>query len=67
MPADDLSVVEESAFEPSAPDGLAHATPGEFAIAAPMPSATAKAPTRPMYLAYPVPLLQGPATITGVG
>jgi hypothetical protein len=30
---------------------VAHATPGEVAIAVPIPSARASAPTRPMYLA----------------
>jgi hypothetical protein len=32
----------------------AHATPGVLATAAPMPSATANAPTRPMYLLLPM-------------
>ena len=32
-------------------DGSAHATPGVFATAAPIPKATAKAPTRPMHFA----------------
>ena len=32
-------------------DGSASATPGLFAIPAPTPSATANAPTRPMYIA----------------
>ena len=35
-------------------ESSAHATPGVAAIAPPTPSATAKAPTRPMYLAYAV-------------
>ena len=35
-------------------DGSASATPGVFAIAAPTPSATANAPTRPMYIAVPM-------------
>jgi hypothetical protein len=34
---------------------VAHARPGEVAIAVPIPSATASAPTRPMYFAYPGP------------
>ncbi len=42
--ADDEDVEPES-------DGSASATPGVFAIAAPTPSATASAPTRPMYFA----------------
>ncbi len=33
---------------------VASATPGVFAIAAPTPSATANAPTRPMYIAVPI-------------
>ena len=35
-------------------ESSAHATPGVVATAPPTPSATAKAPTRPMYLAYGV-------------
>ena len=35
-------------------DGSASATPGVFAIAAPTPSATASAPTRPIYIAVPI-------------
>ena len=41
---DDVSVVAEPEFVGSAP-----ATPGVFATATPMPSATANAPTRPIY------------------
>jgi len=37
-------------------DSSAQATPGAVAIAPPMPSATANAPTRPMYLEYVVGL-----------
>ena len=36
----------------------AHATPGVVAMAPPMPSATARAPTRPMYLPYTVVTLR---------
>lgn len=36
--------------------GVAHATPAGVAIAVPMPKATARAPTRPMYLLYPAPV-----------
>ena len=45
--ADDEDVEAES-------DGSASATPGVFVIAAPTPSATASAPTRPMYFAVPM-------------
>ena len=34
--------------------GPAHATPGELATAIPTPNATANAPTRPTYRAYPM-------------
>ena len=34
--------------------GPAHATPGALATATPTPKATAKPPTRPMYVAYPI-------------
>jgi hypothetical protein len=36
------------------PESSAHATPGVVATAVPTPSATANAPTRPTYLAYPI-------------
>src|SRR6201747_1681814 len=39
--------------------GLAHATPGEVAIAKPTPRATASAPTRPMCLEQPVASCRG--------
>jgi hypothetical protein len=38
----------------SVPDSSAHATPGVVATAVPTPNATANAPTRPTYLAYPI-------------
>ena len=44
--ADDESVVDETGSV-----GSAHATPGLFATATPTPSATANAPTRPIYAA----------------
>ena len=67
---DDESDVEpcEPDVEPCEPDedvepvsyGSASATPGLFAIPAPTPSATANAPTRPMYIAVPM-VLPSPA------
>jgi len=61
--ADDASDAEEAAVDPADAsdaeedgDSSAQATPGEVAIAPPMPSATASAPTRPMYLEYIVGL-----------
>jgi len=61
--ADDSSDAEEAAVDPADAsdteedgDSSAQATPGEVAIAPPMPSATASAPTRPMYLEYIVGL-----------
>ena len=45
--SDDELVDEESV-------GPAHATPGVVAIATPTPKATAKPPTRPTYVAYPI-------------
>jgi hypothetical protein len=58
----DVEFDEESDDEPDADDedvepdsdGSARATPAVFAIAAPTPSATANAPTRPMYIAVPM-------------
>jgi len=58
----DVEPDEESDDEPDADDedvapdsdGSASATPAVFAIAAPTPSATANAPTRPMYIAVPI-------------
>ena len=47
------SDAEGEDVEPAS-DGSASATPGVFAIAAPTPSATANAPTRPMYIAVPI-------------
>jgi hypothetical protein len=59
----DASDAEEAAVDPADAsdaeedgDSSAQATPGEVAIAPPMPSATASAPTRPMYLEYIVGL-----------
>jgi hypothetical protein len=40
-----------------ASDGSAAATHGEVATPAPIPSATASAPTRPTYFAFPMPVL----------
>jgi hypothetical protein len=42
---------DESGDEFAVESGSAHATPGVFATAAPIPSATASAPTRPICLA----------------
>jgi hypothetical protein len=47
--ADDESVVDETGSV-----GSAHATPGVVATATPTPNATANAPTRPIYAAYPI-------------
>jgi hypothetical protein len=47
-PASPVELVDES------PSVVAHTTLGEVATAVPIPSTTASAPTRPMYLAYPV-------------
>jgi hypothetical protein len=41
-------------LEESVSDGPAHATPGAVATTTPTPKATAKPPTRPMYLALPI-------------
>lgn len=49
---DDSSDADEDAVD----DSSAQATPGAEAIAPPMPSAIASAPTRPMYFAYAVGL-----------
>ena len=64
--SDDGSVDAECADDPEV-DGSAEASHGVAPSAAPMPSATANAPTRPMYLEYPIvgslpggtPLLDG--------
>ena len=50
---DEESDADGEDVEPES-DGSASATPGVFAIAAPTPSATASAPTRPMYFAVPM-------------
>jgi hypothetical protein len=50
---DEESDADGEDVEPES-DGSASATPGVFAIAAPTPSATASAPTRPMYIAVPI-------------
>jgi len=50
---DEESDADGEDVEPAS-DGSASATPGVFAIAAPTPSATASAPTRPMYFAVPI-------------
>ena len=50
---DEESDADGEDVEPES-DGSASATPGVFAIAAPTPSATASAPTRPMYFAVPI-------------
>ena len=50
---DEESAADGEDVEPES-DGSASATPGVFAIAAPTPSATASAPTRPMYFAVPI-------------
>jgi hypothetical protein len=47
----DVDPDDESGDEFAVESGSAHATPGVFATAAPIPSATASAPTRPIYLA----------------
>jgi hypothetical protein len=49
-PDDDESDGEESDAELVAEAGSAHATPGAFATAAPIPRATANAPIRPIYV-----------------
>ena len=54
--AADLADVEELSEPAAGEDSSARATPGAMAIAPPTPSATAKAPTRPMYLEYAVGL-----------
>ena len=58
---DVLDAASDDEDEPESA-GLADATPGVAAIPAPMPRATANAPTRPIYLAYPivVPFLAAP-------
>ena len=50
--SDDEPDADDEDVEPES-DGSASATPGVFAITAPTPSATANAPTRPMYFAVP--------------
>ena len=50
---DEESDADGEDVEPES-DGSASATSGVFAIAAPTPSATASAPTRPMYFAVPI-------------
>lgn len=59
---DPLEVLEDGGLsDPDVPEpefveeSSAHATPGVVTAPA-TPSATAKAPTRPMYFAYPVPV-----------
>lgn len=52
--ADELDVAEESDDDVDSESGSANATPGVLVTAAPMPSATANAPTRPMYFAAPI-------------
>jgi hypothetical protein len=47
----DVDPDDESGDEFAVESGSAHATPGVFATAAPIPSATASAPTRPICLA----------------
>jgi len=53
---DDEEEDDVSVDELVAPDsvGPAHATPGVVATATPTPKATARPPTRPMYVAYPI-------------
>ena len=51
--SDDGVVDLECADDPEV-DGSADASHGVAPSAAPMPSATANAPTRPMYLEYPI-------------
>ena len=51
--SDDGSVDAACPDEPEG-DGSADASHGVAPSAAPMPSATANAPTRPMYLEYPI-------------
>jgi hypothetical protein len=52
-PSDTLTSVPFEGEEDES-DGFADATHGVAAIPAPMPRATANAPTRPIYLAYPI-------------
>jgi len=51
--SDDDPDADDEDVEPEA-DGSASVTPAVFVIAAPTPSATANAPTRPMYIAVPM-------------
>jgi hypothetical protein len=51
---DDDESDDEAELVESASVGSAHATPGVLATATPTPKATAKPPTRPTYLAYPM-------------
>jgi hypothetical protein len=59
VPAD--AVEDESVEDESEPIGSAHAIPGVVAIAIPTPKATANPPTRPMYFALPMAILQARA------
>jgi hypothetical protein len=52
LPVDDVE--EESVVDEPGSVGSAHATPGVAATATPTPKATANAPTRPIYAAYPI-------------
>ena len=70
-PADDVAVgesVDDESVDDD-PESSAHATPNPspcpVAIAPPTPRATASAPTRPMYLAYP--MVVPPAVCDGLG
>jgi hypothetical protein len=45
---------DESADDDESDEGSATATQGNATTAVPMPSATASAPTRPMYFALPI-------------
>jgi hypothetical protein len=51
---DDVESEEVVEVVESESEGPAHATPGAVATATPTPNATAKPPTRPTYLAYPM-------------
>jgi len=53
--ADEVDELEDAELDDELEsDGSASATPGMVAIAVPTPSATANAPTRPIYLACPI-------------
>lgn len=65
--ASSVDVVDESEVVDESASGVAHATPGEVATAVPMPSATASAPTRPIYMAYRVRVNRSAALMLWAG